>query len=250
LPSETPASVGRVLGRCLERDPLRRLRDIGDARLELLAAIEGPSAAGIEEAAPRRSSRNLPALAGGAAALAGLALGWWVATAWAPRDGSAPPARIVSITQLTDQPGWQRSPELSPDGSHLLYVSSDGGDDDIFLLRVGGENAINLTADSPVDDFDPAFSPDGSSIVFTSRRQGGGIFGMGGVEDPLPIGRELGIEPEPGGRRIAFWGHQVVQGSAIFGLSLPTAGTPARSPLTRRRTGRLSGPPTGAGSTS
>jgi serine/threonine-protein kinase len=35
LPVDTPATVRRVLARCLERDPKRRLRDIGDARVDL-----------------------------------------------------------------------------------------------------------------------------------------------------------------------------------------------------------------------
>src|SRR5580765_1409669 len=38
LPEATPASVRRLLQRCLEKDPKRRLRDIGDARIELDAA--------------------------------------------------------------------------------------------------------------------------------------------------------------------------------------------------------------------
>ena len=36
LPEDTPVAVRRLLHRCLERDPNQRLRDIGDARLELL----------------------------------------------------------------------------------------------------------------------------------------------------------------------------------------------------------------------
>ena len=35
LPPATPSSVRRLLTRCLEKDQGRRLRDIGDARLEL-----------------------------------------------------------------------------------------------------------------------------------------------------------------------------------------------------------------------
>ena len=34
LPAEAPASLRKLLGRCLERDRKRRLRDIGDARIE------------------------------------------------------------------------------------------------------------------------------------------------------------------------------------------------------------------------
>src|SRR6185436_18373112 len=35
LPPSTPPAIRRLLRRCLEKDPKRRLRDIGDARLEL-----------------------------------------------------------------------------------------------------------------------------------------------------------------------------------------------------------------------
>src|SRR5258706_1107663 len=39
LPASTPASVRHLLRRCLEKDARQRLRDIGDARLELEGAI-------------------------------------------------------------------------------------------------------------------------------------------------------------------------------------------------------------------
>ena len=50
LPGTTPASVRRLLQRCLEKDAKRRLDDIGDARVELDDALEA-------ERAPRLSSR-------------------------------------------------------------------------------------------------------------------------------------------------------------------------------------------------
>ena len=42
LPATTPASIRRLLARCLEKDPKRRLRDIGDARLEIEETIRDP----------------------------------------------------------------------------------------------------------------------------------------------------------------------------------------------------------------
>ena len=39
LPAQTPASIQRLLKRCLEKDPKRRVRDIGDARLEIEEAL-------------------------------------------------------------------------------------------------------------------------------------------------------------------------------------------------------------------
>ena len=44
LPATTPASIKRLLARCLEKDPKRRLRDIGDARLEIEETIRDPMA--------------------------------------------------------------------------------------------------------------------------------------------------------------------------------------------------------------
>ena len=43
LPKRTPANVRRLLQRCLEKDVEKRLRDIGDARLEIDEARSGGS---------------------------------------------------------------------------------------------------------------------------------------------------------------------------------------------------------------
>ena len=46
LPADLTSSVRRLLRRCLEKDPKRRLSAIGDARLELDdAGVEAPPAA-------------------------------------------------------------------------------------------------------------------------------------------------------------------------------------------------------------
>ena len=39
LPRNTPESIRRLLRRCLEKDVTRRLRDIADARLEIVEAL-------------------------------------------------------------------------------------------------------------------------------------------------------------------------------------------------------------------
>ena len=43
LPETTPAGIRRLLRRCLEKDPTRRLRDIGDARLDIEEALTTPA---------------------------------------------------------------------------------------------------------------------------------------------------------------------------------------------------------------
>jgi eukaryotic-like serine/threonine-protein kinase len=44
VPSATPPVVRALLARCLERDPKRRLRDIGEARIALDDAVAQPGA--------------------------------------------------------------------------------------------------------------------------------------------------------------------------------------------------------------
>jgi serine/threonine protein kinase len=49
LPDTTPPAIQRLLQRCLEKDSTKRLRDIGDVRLEIehaLAELRSPTARG------------------------------------------------------------------------------------------------------------------------------------------------------------------------------------------------------------
>ena len=71
LPAQTPPSIRRLLQRCLEKDPKRRLRDIGDARLEIEEALgSSVASAGPEPASPARLTPELPT---------GSDAAWWAA---------------------------------------------------------------------------------------------------------------------------------------------------------------------------
>jgi Flp pilus assembly protein TadD/TolB-like protein len=73
LPARTPERVRELLRMCLEKDPGRRLRDAGDARLEIESALAGMSGAGALAAttSTRRWKTLLAVLAGAAALVAG-----------------------------------------------------------------------------------------------------------------------------------------------------------------------------------
>lgn len=73
-------------------------------------------------------------------------------------------------------------------------------------MRDGG-TPVNLTADSPVNDIEPAFSPDGQSIAFRSARDGGGIFVMttsGGVPRRVVAGPGWNPSWSPDGRQLLY----------------------------------------------
>jgi len=73
LPVRTPPRVRELLARCLEKDPARRLRDAGDARLELDAALLEMSGAGGQVVVERRRRWKILLAATAVAAIAGAA---------------------------------------------------------------------------------------------------------------------------------------------------------------------------------
>ena len=202
LPDRLPFAVRDLLRRCLVKDPRRRLQSIGDARIAIEEAVAGtPPAVAVAEPAGRLRALTLAAAA--AAVIAALGAGWLARGLRAPRRPAekAPGA----VTQLTDFPGLEREPAISPDGKSVAYVSDVSGNDDIYLLRIGGHNAVNLTADSPASDRSPAFSPDGSQIAFRSERDGGGLFVMGATGESVRRVANFGFNPawSPDGKEIA-----------------------------------------------
>ena len=72
-----------------------------------------------------------------------------------------------SVTQLTDDPGNDVMPTLSPDGRSIAFASDRGGNWDIYLMDANGGPAVQLTHDR-THDLHPSFSPDGKRLVYCS----------------------------------------------------------------------------------
>jgi Tol biopolymer transport system component/DNA-binding winged helix-turn-helix (wHTH) protein len=124
-----------------------------------------------------------------------------------PRAGIAEAPQSLhhaSFARLTDQPFLEYYPSLSPDGKSFAYLSFDSGHGDIYLQRVGGSKATNLTPGSEALDLHPAFSPDGKQIAFRSERDGGGIFLMGATGENIRRLTDFGFHPawSPDGKYI------------------------------------------------
>jgi Tol biopolymer transport system component/predicted Ser/Thr protein kinase len=201
-PTELPEELARIMDKALEKDRELRYQTASDLRADLkrvqrtTESRAHPIASSL--LSPRRRSR-LVALVLSAVVLVA-ALAWYLLT----RRGEETPLKIAASTQLTDQPGPEFFPSLSPDGKSLVYASLASGNWDIYFQRVGGKTAINLTRDSPADDTHPAFSPDGERIAFRSDRDGGGIFVMGATGENVKRLTDFGYNPawSPDGKRI------------------------------------------------
>jgi Tol biopolymer transport system component len=115
LPAGLPANVRSMLRRCLERDPKRRLRDIGDTRIELEQPVDQAATA-----APAR--RRSPLVAWGLAGVMTIA----AAAIGVMHFREAPEAaRLVRFDVLPpDKGGFNSWIALSPDGRYLGFTGT------------------------------------------------------------------------------------------------------------------------------
>jgi Tol biopolymer transport system component len=205
LETNFSATLEAIMRHCMEKNPrerfqsardlafqLRMLPEFQNSRTDNLRAIPEPAKR------PRLGTALVAAVAMLALAGVGFAL-------FRMRGGGGSHALPRTYKQLTFAEGVEMFPTLSPDGKTFAYVSAQSGNRDIYVQRVDGRTATDVTSDSPADDSEPAFSPDGSQIAFRSERDGGGIFVMGVTGESVRRLTDVGHNPS--------WspdGHQIV----------------------------------------
>ncbi len=162
LPRETPASVRRVLRRCLERDAKTRFRDIGDARIELDEVPEPQALAPSAVLSPPHT-KVWPFAA--AVLLVMSVLGWWRALS---TPATAPPSatRLSVVLPAGDRLPYNDNPvfALSRDGRQLAYVAERGATSSLYLR--GLDAAAGRLIEGTSNAVGPFFSPDGRWIGF------------------------------------------------------------------------------------
>ena len=172
LPHDVPANVRTVLDRCLEKDPSRRMRDIGDVRLAMEGAFEtpGPAADVAESMASVQPLRiwQRPVSALGVALLLIAVTGLAVWTVVRPPAGSL--ARFV-INTPPDGPLTTANPDpevaISPDGARIVYLSGSGTNNTWQLyVRSVDQLDATLLRGTEGGGHAPFFSPDGASVGF------------------------------------------------------------------------------------
>jgi Tol biopolymer transport system component/serine/threonine protein kinase len=236
LNPQIPVALEQIITKAIEKDRDLRYQTAAEIRTDLKrlkrdsdsgrsAAIPVPQTTEIESTAPAsatavqtppasntavlvtRVSRK-PLLIGGI--IAALAVATMIALIFVRKPlqkvAMTPAAVQATFTQVTDLPGPEIFPTISPDGNFVAYTTKEGKDFDIYLQRIRGQNPLNLTKDSDNDDMQPAFSPDGQWIAFRSEREGGGIFVMGATGESVRRLTDVGFNPawSPDGKEIVF----------------------------------------------
>jgi len=178
LPGDLPPFVGRLLRRCLAKDPHQRLHSAADIRIVMEEAVE----AGPEPTAPAAVSKKggmlrtiVVAVAFG---LAGAAFGLWLRQGPAVPESGGETVRLMipapeesAVVPLPEN----SSVAISPDGRSVVYVAStsEGGrasvdgeysNTQLFLRSINGFETTPI--EGTVGGSAPFFSPDGKWIGF------------------------------------------------------------------------------------
>jgi Tol biopolymer transport system component len=157
LPPAAPPRLRELLRRCLQKDPKQRLRDIGDARLELASLTDPVTTV--------RDHRSLPLVAGLAGAI-GIVVG--AAAVWMAQP--APEATVVQQLDVLPRAAeevdfWLTGPTISPDGRSLL---------------IPGPQALSVRGLADTDERElrgtegasfAAWSPDSTAVAWIARRR-------------------------------------------------------------------------------
>jgi TolB protein len=75
------------------------------------------------------------------------------------------------VRQVTQAPGADHAPAVSPDGRRIAFISERSGSSDLYIMNTDGTGVKRL-ASIPGTEATPAFSPDGQRIAFASDRDG------------------------------------------------------------------------------
>jgi Tol biopolymer transport system component len=155
LPPDTPFRIRQLLRRCLAKDPRRRLRDIGDARIEIDDARGGATETGVQPA-PRKFRAPLAwiTLAIGLAAVAAIA-GWVLHRA---------PVALERRLEIMTPPTSDASLAISPDGLKVVFTVSSAGRSQLWLRLLNSGLARPLAGTERASF--PFWSPDSRSIGF------------------------------------------------------------------------------------
>jgi Tol biopolymer transport system component len=171
LPPETPRSVRRLLLRCLEKDPRQRLRDIGDARLEIEQLIRSPEADIDPTVMARETSlwRRRTTLAASMVLILAAAAG---ALAWfaVARRATAGDLRVSRFSfdfpkDTFAVPTLNPTLALSADGAQLALTPWPGAPVIVRRLDSLDSQPIEVTKTGTWKQA-PQFSPDGRFISF------------------------------------------------------------------------------------
>ncbi len=196
LPAETPAAVRLLLTRCLNRDPEQRLRDIGDARIELEQAIRDPSGSYLgfgtlsgAAVQPSPASGKASLFRAVSVGLAGLILGGGLMFLLRPAPAPRPLRKLDLGVTIVPGPDGNNEARIAPTGDRVVYSSGP-------RLWVQFLNELNpRPLEGTEGGAGPFWSPDGEQVAYFQGKKLWRISASGGRPTAIC---DLGAAPAGG----------------------------------------------------
>jgi eukaryotic-like serine/threonine-protein kinase len=149
-----PGQVEQAIRRALAPAPADRFTT---AR-EFVQALDAP----VDQRTPSRSAR---AIIGTAAAMVMLTA---TGAVLLRREHTSPSLTLGQIRQITNAPGLELDPQLSPDGTQLAYAAGPLLETKIYVRPLAGGRAMNMTEALAGGHRWPQWSPDGTRLLFVT----------------------------------------------------------------------------------
>ena len=177
LPHETPEIVRKLVRRCLQKDPRKRLHDIADASLQSdddsSPNTSGASAAIPAPVAQNRKRKQRIWVLTAALIMALFAIGL-LAVAWFGLRSAHPVATDVVEFAIAPEAGSRfagTAPEfaMSPDGRHVAFAAVRKGVQMLWVRSLSSREVRALPGTE--GGRSPIWSPDSRSLAFFAARQ-------------------------------------------------------------------------------
>jgi serine/threonine protein kinase len=200
LPPGAAPGLRRLLHRCLQKDPTRRLQSIADARVQIETVIRGDEdpvateapAAAIYRPATRMTSARAAWTTAAVASIAALMLA--IALLDEPDE---PRFHFPALPPPGASLATEESPLVSPDGRRLAFVGYDAGGTQRLYVATLGE----ATPAQPLEHTEgaslPFWSPDSRAL---------GFFAHGSLKTIDVVTRGWRRLADAGGARGGTWG--------------------------------------------
>ena len=163
LPTLPPA-IPALLRACLQKDPRRRLRDAGDARLALEGSFDA-EASSVSATSQRLTWRTV--LAGVAAVLLTASVTsaiWWRHAPEADREIARFTVELPEGQQLLSN--GLNAIAVSPDGKKVVYVTTTGASPRLWVRPIADQSARLIVEETDPIVGAPTFTSDGAAIVY------------------------------------------------------------------------------------
>jgi predicted Ser/Thr protein kinase len=160
---ENAPELQHVLDRCLAKRLDERYQTAKDLLAELKRLKRDSESGSRAPAAATRRPSPMWLLAPLSLAAAFALLWLWMADGYEPR--------VLRTIPITNAPGPELDPAISPDGAFVAYAAGPLGDTKIYVQQVAGGRPVALTEDLSGTHRLPRWSPDGTRILFRRETQ-------------------------------------------------------------------------------